>query len=102
MKYVCLKFYFRRKFTLTFTLPVKVIIQVWKSQRIDRCKKRRYHKDRKLTEFTDRIENVSVVGIIKQNGFYHREYYKTLWNLNEVKRAEKRFNGLIMVNNLRK
>ena len=32
---------------------------------IDRCKKRRYYKDRKLTEFTDRIENISVVDIIR-------------------------------------
>ena len=61
---------------------------------IDRCKKRRYYKDRKLKEFTDRIENISVVDIIKQNGFYHRECYKTFSNLNEVKRAGKRFNGL--------
>ena len=61
---------------------------------IDRCKKRRYYKDRKLKEFTDRIENISVVDIIKQNGFYHRECYKTFWILNEVKRAGKRFNGL--------
>ena len=61
---------------------------------IDRCKKRRYYKDRKLTEFTDRIENISVVDIIKQNEFYHRECYKTFWNLNEVKIAEKRFSGL--------
>ena len=45
-------------------------------------------------EFTDRIENTSVVDIIKQNGFYHRECYKTFSNLNEVKRAEKRFNSL--------
>ena len=35
-----------------------------------------------------------MVAIIKQNGFYHRECYKIFWNLNEVKRAEKRFNGL--------
>ena len=61
---------------------------------IDRCKKRRYYKDRKLKEFTDRIENISVVDIIKQNGFYHRECYKTFSNLNEVKRTEKRFNSL--------
>ena len=61
---------------------------------IDRCKKRKYCKDRKLKEFTDRIENISVVGIINENGFYHRECYKTFWNLNEVKRAEKRFSCL--------
>ena len=61
---------------------------------IDRRKKRRYYKDSKVTEFTDRIENISVVGIIKQNGFYHRACYKTFSNLNEVKRAEKRFNSL--------
>ena len=61
---------------------------------IDRRKKRRYYKDSKVTEFTDRIENISVVGIIKQNWFYHRECYKTFSNLNEVKRAEKRFNSL--------
>ena len=30
----------------------------------------------------------------KQNGFYHRECYKTFSNLNEVKTAEKRFNSL--------
>ena len=58
---------------------------------IDWCKKRRYYKDSKVTEFTDRIENISVV---KQNGFYHHECYKTFSNLNEVKRAEKRFNSL--------
>ena len=58
---------------------------------IDRCKKRKYCKDRKLTEFTDRIENISVVGIINENGFYHCECYETFWNLNEVKRAEKGF-----------
>ena len=51
-------------------------------------------KDSKLTEFTDRIENISVVDIIKQNGSYHRECCKTFWNLNEAKSAEKRFNGL--------
>ena len=34
-------------------------------------------KDSKLTEFTDRIENISVVDIIKQNGSYHRECCKT-------------------------
>ena len=50
----------------------------------------RYYEDRKLTEFTDRIENISVVDIIKQNGFYYRECYKTFSNLNEVKKAEKR------------
>ena len=61
---------------------------------IDRCKKRRYYKDSKVTEFTDRIENISVVDIIKQNGFYHRECYRTFSILNEVKRAEKRFNSL--------
>ena len=51
-------------------------------------------KDKKLTEFTDRIGNILVVYIIKQNWFYHRECYKTFWNLNEVKRAGWRFNGL--------
>ena len=56
---------------------------------IDQCKKHRYYKYRKLTEFTDRIENISVVDIIKQNGFYHREWYKIFWNLNEVKKAGK-------------
>ena len=61
---------------------------------IDRCKKRRYYKGSKVTEFTDRIENISVVDIITQNGFYHRECYKTFSNLNEVKRTEKRFNSL--------
>ena len=61
---------------------------------IDRCKKRRYYKGSKVTEFTDRIENISVVDIIKQNGFYHRECYKTFSNLNEVKRTEKCFNSL--------
>ena len=61
---------------------------------IDRCKKRRYYKDSKVTEFTDRIENISVVDIIKQNGFYHRECYRTFSILNEVKRAEKRFSSL--------
>ena len=43
----------------------------------DRCKKHRYYKDRKLTEFTDRIGNMSMVDIIKQNEFYHRGCYKT-------------------------
>ena len=52
------------------------------------------YKDKKLTEFIDRIGNISVVDIIKQNGFYHRECCKTFSNLNEVKRAGKRFNGL--------
>ena len=61
---------------------------------IDWCKKRIYYKDRKLTEFTDRIENISVVDIVKQNGFYHRKCYQTFWNLNEVKRTEKHFNCL--------
>ena len=51
----------------------------------DRCKKHRYYKDRKLTEFTDRIENISVVDVIKDNGFCHRECCKTFENLNEVK-----------------
>ena len=60
----------------------------------DRCKKRRYYKDSRVTEFTDRIENISVVDIIKQNGLYHRECYKTFSISNEVKRAEKRFNSL--------
>ena len=60
---------------------------------IDRCKERRY-KDGKVTELTDRIENISVVDIIKQNGFYHRERYKTFSNLNEVKRVEKCFKSL--------
>ena len=27
-------------------------------------------------EFTDKIGNISVVDIIKQNGFYNRECYK--------------------------
>ena len=35
-----------------------------------------------------------MVDIIKQNGFYHRECYETFWNLNELKRAEKRFSSL--------
>ena len=61
---------------------------------IDRCKKRRYYKDLKLTEYTDRIGNISVADIKKQNSFYHHECCKTFWNLNEVKRAEKLFNGL--------
>ena len=61
---------------------------------IDRCKKRRYYKDSKVMEFTDKIENISVVDIIKQSLFDHRECYKTFSNLNEVKRAEKCFNGL--------
>ena len=56
---------------------------------IDQCKKHRYYKYRKLMEFTDRIENISVVDTIKQNGFYHQECYKTFWNLNEVKKAGK-------------
>ena len=60
---------------------------------IDRCKKRRYCKDRKVTEFTDRIENISVVDIIKQNGPYQRECYKIFSSLNEVKRAAKRLNS---------
>ena len=60
----------------------------------DQCKKRRYYEDSKVAEFTDRIENISVVDVIKQNGFYHRECYKTFSNLNEVKRAEKRLNSL--------
>ena len=77
----------KRKFPLTFALSVKVIIQVWKSQKsiletslitlIDRCKKRRYYKDLKLTEYTDRIGNISVADIIKQNSFYHHECCKT-------------------------
>ena len=45
-------------------------------------------------EFTDKIENISVVDIIKQNLFYHRECYKTFSSLNEVRRAEKCFNSL--------
>ena len=61
---------------------------------INRCKKRRCCKGSTVMEFTDRIENTSVVDIIKQNGFYHRECYKTFSNLNEVKRAEKRSNSL--------
>ena len=69
---------------------------------IDQCKKHRYYKDRKLTEFTDSIENISVADIIKQNVFYHGEYYKTFWDLNEVKRAEKRLMVSIMINNLHK
>ena len=35
-----------------------------------------------------------MVDIIEQKRFYHRECCKTFWNLNEVKRAEKRFSGL--------
>ena len=61
---------------------------------IYRCKKRRYYKDSKVTEFTDRIENISGVDIIKQNGFYRRECYKIFSNLHEVNRAEKGFNSL--------
>ena len=61
---------------------------------IDQCKKRRYYKDSKVTELIDKIENISVVDIINQNGFYHRECYKAFSNLNEVKRAEKHFNSL--------
>ena len=30
---------------------------------------------------------------VKQNGFYHRECYKTFSNLNEVERAGKPFNS---------
>ena len=45
-------------------------------------------------EFTDRTENVSVVDIIKQNGFHHSECYQTFSNLNEVKRAEKCLSSL--------
>ena len=54
----------------------KSILQTSLVTLIDRCKKRRYYKDRKLTEFTDRIENISVVDITKQNGSYHHECYK--------------------------
>ena len=61
---------------------------------IDICKKCRYYKDSKVMEFIDRIENVSVVDIIKQNGFHNSESYKTFSNLNEVKRAEKCFCSL--------
>ena len=61
---------------------------------LDWCKKRRYYEDCKLTEFTDKTKNISVVNIIKQNVFFHNECYKTFWNLNEVKRAEKNFNSL--------
>ena len=43
-------------------------------------------------EFTDVIENMSVVDIRKQNGFYRHECYKTFPSLNEIKRAEKLFN----------
>ena len=45
-------------------------------------------------EFTDRTEHVSVVDIIKQNGFHHSECYQTFSNLNEVKRAEKCLSSL--------
>ena len=45
-------------------------------------------------EFTDRTENVSVVDIIKQNGFHHSECYQTFSNLNEVTRAEKCLSSL--------
>ena len=65
----------------------KSILETYWVTLIDRCKKQRYYKDRKLTEFTDRIGNISMVDIIKQNEFYHRGCYKTFWNLNEVKRA---------------
>ena len=41
------------------------ILETYLVTLIDRCKKRKYYKDRKLTEFTDSIENISVVGIIK-------------------------------------
>ena len=71
----------------------KNILETFLVTLIDRYKKRRYYKDSKVTEFTDRIENISVVDTIKQNGFYHRECYKTFSNLNEVKRTEKRFNS---------
>ena len=30
----------------------------------------------------------------KKNGFYHRECYKLYSNINELRRAEKRFNSL--------
>ena len=65
----------------------KSILETYWVTLIDRCKKQRYYKDRKLTEFTDRIGNISMVDIIKQNEFYHRGCYKTFWNLNVVKRA---------------
>ena len=67
----------KKKFPLTYAWSVKVLS--------DRCKKHRYYKDRKLTEFTDRIENISVVDVIKHIGFCHRECCKTFGNLNEVK-----------------
>ena len=75
----------RKKFTLTFALSFKVIIQVWKSQQVFQkylqllslIDVRNADKESKLTEFTDRIENISVVDIIKQNGSYHRECCKT-------------------------
>ena len=75
----------RKKIALTFALSVKVIIQVWKSQQVFQkylqllslIDVRNADKDRKLTEFTDRIENISVIDIIKQNGLYHRECCKT-------------------------
>ena len=43
-------------------------------------------------EFTDVIENMSVVDIRKRNGFCRHECYKTFSSLNELKRAEKLFN----------
>ena len=43
----------------------KSILEIYLVTLIDRYKKRKYYKDRKLTEFTDSIENISVVGIIK-------------------------------------
>ena len=64
----------KRRFTLTCVLSVsynssleitKSILETYLVTLIDRCKKRKYYKDRKLTEFTDSIENISVVGIIK-------------------------------------
>ena len=61
---------------------------------INRCKKRRYYKDSRVPELTDKIENTSVVDIINQNGFYYRQCYKTFSHLNGVKRAEKHFNSL--------
>ena len=68
----------------------------------DQCKKRRYYKDSKVTEFTDGIGNISVFGIIKQNGFYQRECYKTLSSLNEVKELQNVSIVSVMTNNLRK
>ena len=52
-------------------------------------------KDDKVFEFVGRTKNLTAQDIIYNTGFYHRECYKSFSNINELKRAEKRYNDAL-------